>query len=223
MTWQKILGFGEDLIGANREWKVVPEMGQTILPQNTQNTQKPSGIYPRRKSADIAYFAHKKASLKSSQIEPNPFAFAERAAIVEYDGKLSKAEAEQLAAMAQGFATLGEMFDAVEREWTQKLQDLEHSTLDRASEARLRNARGFVSAGWARKAAELGWVEVSLFGVCPTAPWARPDRMGAAFFGPVRFVTAGSIIIANGNRIYRGQFGAGVVPIWELKDVQHGR
>ncbi len=82
----------------------------------------------------------------------------------------------------------------------------------------LKRARAFIRKGWALQAVRLGWGEVEIFGVCPSAPWQRLDRKGAAFGGVVQAVTAVAVVYAGGLRRYRAQVNNdnGAVPIWEL-------
>lgn len=149
-------------------------------------------------------------------------AFEERAAIAEHDGGLSREEAERRAATAQGFASPADLRDAAAEGWRLRLEGLRGRVRSpegrRAVEAALR----FVAEGWAAKAAALGWPELELFGADPRAPWARLDRLGAAYapFPPFA-VTAGAILYGKAGdaplRRWRGSQADGAAPAWEAE------
>lgn len=135
---------------------------------------------------------------------PDLDAFAERAAIAEYDGSLSRSAAEWLAAQEQGFADPVALRAAAVTWWREALDGLAAHETSPCRRAWIRNAQRFVAGGWGAQAAALGWTEPELFGLCPVAPWARPDRMGAAWLGrDVAAVTAECIRLASGLRVWR--------------------
>lgn len=80
------------------------------------------------------------------------------------------------------------------RYWRAGLQRLLREPIASADAAYVRNAQRFIEQGWALKALDLGWTEASLFWADTDAPWARVDRLGAAYFGGVvRAITADGI------------------------------
>ncbi len=152
---------------------------------------------------------------------PDPDAFEERAAIIEFDGGLPRQEAETLAAQQQGFADADSLHGESVRCWAAEIERLAKlpAVSPDGAEA-LKRARAFIAKGWALQAARLSWDEVELFGVCPCAPWTRLDRKGAAFGGAVQIVTAEAVAYVGGLRRYRAQVNNdhGAVPIWALPD-----
>ncbi len=150
---------------------------------------------------------------------PDPDAFEERSAIIEYDGGLPRQEAETLAAQEQGYDDTGSLHGEIAQRWATELGLLAKLRAVSPDSAKaLKSARAFISEGWALQAARLGWDEVELFGVCPRAPWQRLDRKGAAFGGAVQAITQDSMIYVGGLRRYRSIINndGGAVPIWEL-------
>ena len=71
---------------------------------------------------------------------------------------------------------------------------------------------------WHDLAARLGWDEVDLFGISPTAPWARLDRKRTAFGGAAQAITAEAVTYIGGQRRFKARVNNdnGAVPIWEL-------
>jgi hypothetical protein len=139
--------------------------------------------------------------------------YEERAAIAEYDGGLSRDEAEAAAAQAQGFADPAILREAAAHHWAQQLEDLALRQ-DFMGRHYIKSARQFVADGWAEQALAAGWSEIELFGLCPVALWARFDRMGAAWLGPVKAVTGETIGYVTGNRIWRGRVKRGSRMPW---------
>ncbi len=90
--------------------------------------------------------------------EPTIGDFEERAAIVEYGAKVPRAWAEGFARL-DGARAPG---DVPPRRWRQFVDD----------------CGLFLDAGWADKAAALGWGPLDLFGADRRAPSARVDRTG---------------------------------------------
>jgi hypothetical protein len=160
-----------------------------------------------------------KAELLAALAAPDPDAYEERAAIMEFDGGMPRQDAETLAAREQGHADADSLHGDVVGRWAAEIERL--ATLPAVSpdgaEA-LKRAQAFTAEGWALQAARLGWDEVELFGVCPRAPWRRLDRKGAAFGGAVQAVTQEAITYVGGLRRYRSTVNndGGAVPIWEL-------
>ena len=108
-------------------------------------------------------------------------AFEERAAIMEVDGGLPRANAERAAAEAQGFADAAALYAAAAGGWQRKLKALALREKSQLGRDCISAALRFIAEGWAAKAAALGWPEIELFGADPRAPWERVDRLGAAF------------------------------------------
>ena len=150
---------------------------------------------------------------------PDPDAFEERAAIIEFDGGQPRREAETLTAREQGFDDADSLHRKLVERWAAEIERLAKLRAGNPERAEaLRRARAFISEGWALQAARLGWNEVELFGVCPHKPWVRLDRKGAAFGGAVQAVTQDAVTYIGVPRRYRAQVNndGGVVPIWEL-------
>ncbi len=160
-----------------------------------------------------------KAELLAALAAPDPGAFEERSAIIEFDAGLPRQEAETLAAQEQGHADADSLYGDVVGRWAAEIERLDKlpAVSPDGAEA-LKRAQAFISEGWALQAARLGWDEVELFGVCPRAPWRRLDRKGAAFGGAVQAVTQDAMTYVGGLRRYRAQVNndGGAVPIWEL-------
>ena len=154
-----------------------------------------------------------------AHVVPDPDAFEERAAIIEFDGGQPRREAENLAAREQSFDDADSLHGELVRRWAAEIERLANlpAVSPDGAEA-LKRAQAFISEGWALQAARLGWGEVELFGVCPRAPWQRFDRKGAAFGGAVAAVTAAAITYVGGLRRYRATVNndGGAVLIWEL-------
>jgi hypothetical protein len=144
------------------------------------------------------------AATASADVE----AYEEWAAIAEYDGGLRREEAEAVAAQAQGFADPVTLRRAAVQHWGQQIEELA-SRRDFMGRHYINSARQFVTGGWAEQALAAGWSEIELFGLCPVAPWARLDRMGAAWLGPVKAVSAETIAYVTGNRIWRDRLDRG--------------
>ena len=157
-----------------------------------------------------------------SHVVPDPDAFEERAAIIEFDGGLPRQEAETLAAQQQGFTDADSLHGESVRRWAAEIERLAKlpAVSPDGAEA-LKRARAFIAKGWALQAARLSWDEVELFGVCPRAPWQRLDRKGVAFGGAVQVVTQDAVAYVGGLRRYRAQVNndGGAVPIWELVQI----
>lgn len=121
--------------------------------------------------------------------------FHERAAIAEHSGGLDRDAAERLAADEAGFADPGALFADVVKGWRHELvRRAERWASDHRGQEHIAAAIRFVDEGWGEKALALGWLPVELVGLCPRAPWARFDRMGAAYnLNPARAVTAETI------------------------------
>jgi len=160
-----------------------------------------------------------KAELLAALTPPDPDAFEERSAIIEFDAGLPCQEAETLAAQEQGHADADSLHGATVARWSTEIERLAklRAVSPEGAEA-LKRAQAFIRHGWALQAARLGWDEVELFGICPRAPWQRLDRKGAAFGGAVQAITQDTVTYMGGRRRYRAQVNIdnGAVPIWEL-------
>jgi len=145
--------------------------------------------------------------------------YEERAAIAEFDGGLSRPDAEKLAAQEQGHADADSLHGDVVERWAAEIERLARLPVvsPEGAEA-LKRAQAFIAEGWALQAVRLGWDEVDLFGVCPLKPWARLDRKGAAFGGAIQAITQDAMTYVGGLRRYRAQVNndGGAVLIWEL-------
>lgn len=112
---------------------------------------------------------------------PDPADLAERAAFLQYDASLSRPEADDQAAREAGFVDAAAYRRQQVSYWRCGLRRLLNGSFPRFDEAYVRNAIRFIDDGWAQKAVALGWDEPSLFWADPLAPWARLDRIGAAY------------------------------------------
>ena len=129
----------------------------------------------------------------ASAPHPEIDTFAERAAIAEHDGGLTRPEAEVLAARDQGFTAPAGLYAAIARHWLVLLDSMEPGTDPHAPDC-IAAARRFIAEGWAERALALGWLEVEILGLCPRAPWARRDRMGIAWTRhPVAAITSETV------------------------------
>lgn len=147
---------------------------------------------------------------------PDPDTWVERAAIREYDGGLPRAEAERLAAQNQGFDDAPALFAAVMAGWAAGLARLALADQTPLGRRCIDRALAFIADGWAAQALALGWAEAELMGADPVAPWARLDRLGAAYLDfPIRAVTADCITYAPALRLWRGTKAPGAVLPWE--------
>ncbi len=156
---------------------------------------------------------------EESHVVPDPDAFEERVAIIEFDGGQPRREAETLAAREQGFDDADSVHGESVARWAAEIERVAKlpAVSPEGAEA-LKRAQAFISEGWALQAARLGWGEVELFGICPRAPWQRLDRKGVAFGGAVPVVTADAVVYVGGQSRYRVNVNndGGAVPIWEL-------
>jgi hypothetical protein len=110
--------------------------------------------------ATFAAFAGAPAEnrIAASQAEPWTDAHEERAAIIEHDGGVPQAWAEALARLDSAKPPA----DVPSRRWLAFVDDCGR----------------FLDAGWAERAAALGWGPLDLFGCDRERPFARIDRMG---------------------------------------------
>ncbi|MEO1104985.1 MAG: hypothetical protein AAFW98_14865 [Pseudomonadota bacterium] len=110
--------------------------------------------------------------------------FAERAAILEYDGGLNRHEAEDIAARDAGFDDAAAFRVTLCASWRTQLDAMQGPELPPSGSDYVANAVAFVDGGWAERALEVGWTEAELVGADEVAPWARLDRLGAAYLIP---------------------------------------
>ena len=172
-------------------------------------------------------------SLPAAPVVPLPPTFDERAAFLEYECNLSRAEAEAQARSEIAQATAISPLPAPQPA-TVPLPAVDGLTLWRAGLARLRTDQppcpGYRSGEWHKtyaralqfldefglQAEALGWTASRLFGVHPEAGIVRVDACGALALpiaGPVRAITATEISL--GHLTHRQKLGqpAGV-PLW---------
>lgn len=148
-------------------------------------------------------------------------AFEERAAIMEADGGLARADAERAAAEALGFANPAALYAATLESWRRKLEALARHETSPRGQACIATALAFVHNGWAAKSVASRWTELELFGVEPKAQWERLDRLGAAFvpFG-VGAVTSDCMVYSakdgRSMRRWRANLPDGLVMAWEM-------
>lgn len=149
-------------------------------------------------------------------------AFEEQAAIAEHDGGLTRQAAEQWAAEAQRFDSSADLLAAAKDGWRLRLEGLRGRVRSLEGQRAVEAALCFVAEDWAMNAAALGWPELELFGADPRAPWARLDRLGAAYspFTPFA-VTRDAILYGKPGeaplRRWRGSQADGAVLAWEAE------
>ena len=146
-----------------------------------------------------AHRAHRK--MDTSPKHPDPAAFEERSVICEHDGGSPRQEAEMLAARERGFSNAPSLHRELVARWATEIEWL--ATLPAVSpdgaEA-LKRARAFIRQGWALQAVRLGWDEVELFGVCPSARLRDFAGLGIAFGGEIKVITQDAIFYVGGRR-----------------------
>jgi hypothetical protein len=127
----------------------------------------------------------------------------ERAAIIEHDGGAPREWAEALARLDPASPP----GDIPAKRWLRFINDCGH----------------FLDGGWARRAAELGWTPVDLFGCDRSKPFARVGRCGLLWLldgRRVRAITAETAVIENASgstaKFYRRPHEPGQVLAWEL-------
>ena len=86
-------------------------------------------------------------------------------------------------------------------------------------------AMAFINDGWADRALTLGWTMNELFGVDALAPWARLDRLGAAYLAKnIVAVTDRTMTLnaSQGSRLTlrRNQKRAGQAYPWQVIEGQ---
>lgn len=152
----------------------------------------------------VSFVTPPKQALKAKSADLSDY--EERAAILQFDGNLSKDEAEARAAREQGFSDPASLHAAKIAEWIDLLKQKLEGEADPHGQKHIKTAIRFCKDGWAAQALAFGWTELELFGLCPRTPWARLDRQGAAFAGHcAAAVTAEAITFDNGLKRYRTQ------------------
>jgi hypothetical protein len=104
--------------------------------------------------------------------------FAERSAIMEYDGGMPRLDAENAAAQEMGFDSAGALYHAVIEAWLAEIEAAPETKLLGFDKLRAFSLR-FLASEWPMKALAAGWCEIGLFGVheC-AAPRERLDAQG---------------------------------------------
>lgn len=116
---------------------------------------------PNTTLANLATLAEGPAEIQNFEPEPGTWtgaAHQERAAIIEYDGGAPRTWAEALARLDPARPPA----DMPPHRWMQFIDDCGR----------------FLDAGWAARAAALGWGPLDLFGCDRERPFARLDRAG---------------------------------------------
>lgn len=187
-----------------KSWRAI--LGVSAAPEHTP----PIPPFPPETLGEpsLKGIAGGKSEVKQNNVglpTPDFVAFTERAGIAEHDGGLSRADAERLAAEEQGHASASEFFEALVAHWADRLRARQVRDDSPRAFEHLAAAQRFIADGWAEKALALGWTDIELFGLCPRAPWARFDRMGAAYtLHCVRAVTAEAMHYHPSLTRYRG-------------------
>jgi hypothetical protein len=191
---------------------VPPHADTTSTPATVATTATVQGRAPQRErhtpcdnrdSCDTSNLIRPKcrkvATVADAQVDMHA-AFEERAALIEYGAAVPRAWAE-------GFAQLNcaSPITGFSAETWQRLINDGGAFLDR----------------WGNEAAALGWTVTDVFGVDPTAPAARFDRMGLVPLingGAVVAIDATSATLktrTGGTLRYHLANVAGAVPLWE--------
>jgi hypothetical protein len=166
---------------------------------------KPAKAPPEQKpehSATFATFATFAGGQAETQnFEPAPETWTdtqeERAAITEYDGGAPRAWAEALARLAPADPPA----EVPPRRWLRFIDDCGR----------------FLDAGWAARAAALGWGPLDLFGCDRERPFARIDHMGLLWL-----VNGGSILDLHRDRAVL-KTESGVLQTYRRRPVEVGR
>ncbi len=108
-------------------------------------------------------------------------AFEERAAIIEFDAGRTRAAAEDEAAREAGHADADEFRRWLVSEYGRGLHSLRQADLCSSGRAYVETAVAFVRDGWAERALAAGWGPHELLRADEDKPWARLDRLGAAY------------------------------------------
>lgn len=149
-----------------------------------------------------------------------PAAYDERAAFLEYECGLPRAEAE-----AQARADVGEMPSggSLVAEWYAAIARLDFDRAPcpgyRGDEwTRIRSRALAFLDHFGEQAVSLGWTAPRLFGIHPDAGAVRVDACGALMIGPngeVRAITADTV--SFGHLVYRTKPGQPEgVPVWRF-------
>ena len=131
----------------------------------------------------------------------NPAAFEERSAICEHDGGSPRQVAETLAARERGFSDASSLHRELVERWVAEIEWLAKLPIVSPDSAEaLKRARAFIRKGWALQAVRLGWSEVELFGVCPSARLRDFAGLGIAFGREIKAITQDAIFYVGGRR-----------------------
>jgi hypothetical protein len=134
-----------------------------------------------RTAATVATVAVAEAGSALAPVSAKPIdfaAFQERAAIMEYDGGLPRAEADQAAAHELGYDTAAAFYAAVIEAWRSEIAATQQTGIpdfDRLATVSLR----FLESEWVMKALAADWDETALFAIHEgQAPKERTDAWG---------------------------------------------
>lgn len=144
-------------------------------------------------------------------------AFSERAAILEHDAGLSRAEAERAAARELGHDSAEALYLAAIEAWRGEILALPKANT-REAERLVAMTLGFLASEWALKALAAGWDEPALFGVFDGEAGAMRSRYDAQGLVPAIAlsvltlkpveITADAAILQSrtGSRLRHGRF-----------------
>ena len=150
-----------------RKTEIPPAKMATDQARKTQSVAGVAGALP--KNAPFASL--------NARAEIDLSAFAERAAIMERDGGMSRAEADEAAAWELGHSSAGALYRAVIEAWGTEIEVAPSKLHGFDKLAAVSNK--FLTSGWSLKALAAGWCGVSLFGVhAGPAPKQRGDAYG---------------------------------------------
>lgn len=147
-------------------------------------------------------------------------AFCERAAALEFECGLARAEAEESAAREAGYSSVDALAADIVAFWAMKLTEVSAFGLCQEGAKYVLNAQNFIADGWAQKALCLGWTEPQLIWADGVEPWRRYDNLGAAYLTrDIVFVDADEIgcAVKNGPplRIHRDGGDGRRMPPWD--------
>jgi hypothetical protein len=162
---------------------------------------KPAKVPPERNATFATFATFAEAAAQKRNADPSAHnwteAHEERAAIAEYDGGAPRAWAEALARLDPSKPPA----DVPPRRWLCFIDDCGH----------------FLDAGWAARAAALGWGPLDLFGCDRERPSARVEYLGLLWL-----LSGGQLVELHRNRGVIGT-ASGARQTYRRRPVEVGR
>lgn len=223
--WAKTNGVGAF---SGREYQAGRRSSPRPCLKNTASPSPDKRIKPRQIGRSLLHELSPDGTAKVAKVakaglpSPDLGAFEERAAVAEYDGGMSREEAERVAAAEQGYSNPNDLYAAMTEFWRHHLELLARDEASVLGKNCTAAALAFIRGGWAEKAVALGWSEIELFGVELHEP---SEPVGAAYlpFAPST-VTAECITYFRSSepahRRWRQALAADAVLPWDIDD--HG-